>query len=103
MAARTILATLGGSAPHERLQVALVQRGDGRLAIDLRQQHHAEGIGWYDQRGLELDPRQLRQLLGVLGDRSASLEAPAEDAPAILPFPGPAQRDPRRPAVGNGP
>jgi len=102
MAARTILATLGGSAPHERLQVALVRRGDGRLAFDLRQQHHADGIGWYDQRGLELDPRQLRQLLNLLGERAACAECPADAAPAILPFPGPSPREAWRPAVGHG-
>ena len=54
MAARTHLATLPGSGPNERLEVALVQQRDGRLTIDLREQHYAAGIGWFDQKSLEL-------------------------------------------------
>jgi hypothetical protein len=101
MAARTILATLDGPAPHERLQVALVQRSDGRLVFDLRQQHHADGIGWYDQRGLELDPRQLRQLQAVLGSKAARVVDEPDATPVILPVPGPRVADPLRPAVGD--
>ena len=33
MAHRTVLATIAGSEPHQRLQVALVQGRDGRLVI----------------------------------------------------------------------
>ena len=87
--ARTVLATLAGTMPCQRLQVALCPQGDGRLAIELCEQHHAEGIGWFDQRALRLDPAQFRQLQAVLGLRAADwVEGPAE-APATIPFPGP--------------
>jgi hypothetical protein len=105
MVGRTVLATLSGAAPHQRLQVALTQRGDGRLLIDLREQHHAEGLGWFDQRTMELDPRQFRQLQAVLdlkGAQFARAIAEAEaDRPATIPFPGPSDPVPARPAVGD--
>jgi hypothetical protein len=101
MAARTILATLPGSAPYQRLQVGLEQRGDGGLAIDLREQHFAEGIGWFDQRTMSLDPRQFQQLQAVLGLKAALLEDAAEEVPATIPFPGPRTIAPVRSAVGD--
>ena len=88
-----------GAAPAA--QVALTQGGDGRLAIDLRDQHYAEGIGWFDQRTLALDPRQFRQLKAVLGMNSSALAAFEDEAPATIPFPGPSTPQPSRPAVGD--
>ncbi len=102
MAARTILATLAGSAPNERLQVALLQSDDGGLLIDLREQHFAEGIGWFDQRTMELEPRQFRQLQAILGLKSALLDDALAEVPATLPFPGPRTSSPSRSAVGEG-
>ncbi len=101
MAHRTVLATIAGSEPHQRLQVALTQGGDGRLAIDLRDQHYAEGIGWFDQRTLSLDPRQFRQLKAVLGMNASALAAFEDETPATIPFPGPSTPQPSRPAVGD--
>ena len=101
MVHRTVLATIAGSEPHQRLEVALTQGRDGRLAIDLRDQHYAEGIGWFDQRTLALDPRQFRQLKAVLGLNSSALEAFEDEPPATIPFPGPSTPRPARPAVGD--
>lgn len=101
MTGRTHLATLAGTAPGQRLEVALVTRRDGRVAIDLREQHYADGIGWFDQRTLELDPRQLRQLQAVLGEPSLRMAERAEEPREILPFPGPAAAESRRPAMGD--
>ena len=101
MVARTVLATLPGSAPYQRLQVALEQCSDGRLAIDLRQQHYAEGIGWFDQRTMSLDPVQFRQLQAVLGLKAALLDEVAAEVPATIPFPGPRTVEPPRSAVGD--
>jgi hypothetical protein len=101
MAHRTVLATIAGSEPHQRLQVALTQGGDGRLVIDLRDQHYAEGIGWFDQRTLALDPRQFRQLKAVLGMNSSALAEFEHETPATIPFPGPASPPPVRSAAGD--
>jgi hypothetical protein len=103
MLGRTILATLPGQAPCERLQVGLVQDRDGTLRIDLREQHYAEKIGWFDQRGLELSPSQFQQLQAVLGLKPAVLDAlvSAAPSPATIPFPGPGSSSPVRHAVGD--
>jgi hypothetical protein len=101
MAGRTVLATLGGKGPSQRLQVSLSQADDGRLLIDLREQHHAEGIGWFDQRRLELDPRQFQQLQAVLALKSDDLSAAILEEPATVPFPGPAPKIAHRPAAGS--
>jgi hypothetical protein len=100
MPRRTVLATLNGKGPCERLQVSLSQTDDGRLLIDLREQHHADGIGWFDQRRLELDPRQFEQIQGILALKSETLKAAAQEQPATVPFPGPAPTISRRTAVG---
>jgi hypothetical protein len=101
MASRTTLATLPGRAPHQRLQVALVQGRDGRISLELGEQDHAEGIGWFDQRTIQLDARQLRQLKGLLGPALDALEVDAEP-PASIPFPGRFVDTSVRPAVGDG-
>ena len=71
MPGRTVLATLGRPRSVAAVCRSVCRQGDdGRLLIDLREQHHAEGIGWFDQRRLELDPRQFQQLQAVLGLKS---------------------------------
>ena len=105
MAGRTILATLDGKGPFERLEIALIQDRSGRVLIDLREQHYADKIGWFDQRRMELDPRQFQQLQAVLGLKSPVLERTLGDldAPATIPFPGPTpvvSEKPARIAVG---
>jgi hypothetical protein len=99
MGGRTVLATIGGRGPAQRLQISLVHAEDGGLLIDLREQHHAEGIGWFDQRRLELDPRQFQQLQAVLGLKS--VYSAAREVPATIPFPGPACEVSPRPAAGD--
>ena len=101
MGGRTVLARLGGKGPSQRLEVGLSQGEDGRLLIDLREQHHAEGIGWFDQRRLELDPRQFQQLQAVLALKSEALEASILEEPMTVPFPGPAPKVACRKAVGS--
>ncbi len=101
MGGRTVLATLSGKGPSQRLEVSLSQGDDGRLLIDLREQHHAEGIGWFDQRRLELDPLQFQQLQAVLGLKSDLLDAAIREEPATVPFPGPAPKVACRKAVGS--
>jgi hypothetical protein len=89
------------------LVVSLVQRTDGRLAVDLREQHHAPGIGWFDQSTLQLDPRQLRQLSDLLGPRTGVLDralqsSDSHDDVVAIPFPGPAVTGPTRATGSDG-
>lgn len=104
--AQTILATLPGSAPCQQLQVVLEQDVGAELVICLIEQHYAEGIGWYDQRSLRLEPRQWQKLQAVLGTKRAetTIEANLDSSEycATIPFPGPSVAWPTRPAVGDG-
>ncbi len=99
MDAQTVLAVLPGHGPHQRLRVALVRGANGRRMIELREQHYAEGIGWFDQRTLSLDPRQFKQLRAILGAKESAWEDAAV-LPMTIPFPAPAERAPRRVASG---
>jgi hypothetical protein len=100
MDAQIVLADLPGAGPHQRLRVALDQGDDGRLTIELCEQHYAEGIGWFDQRSLSLEPGQFKRLQAVLGMKAASWDVQDRDEPpATLPFPGPNVSGPRRPAL----
>jgi hypothetical protein len=98
---RTTLATIPGNDAGTRILVSLVQSRDGKLAIDLRQQHHADGIGWFDQRSLVLEPRQLQQLQSVLNLRATEIEAAAAETPNTLPFPIADSSPPSRNVVGS--
>lgn len=99
MTNETVVQQLPGAVPNERLLVCLRQSGE-HWSIALRQQHWAEGIGWYDQKVLRLDPRQWSALTGVLSGRPAeTFDSPAA-FPSTIPFPAPPRRDiPRRQAA----
>ncbi|RUL88916.1 hypothetical protein [Tautonia sociabilis] len=101
---RTVLTTMPGSAPYRRLQVSLEQDGDGKLLICLAEQDYAEGIGWFTQRSLALDPRQWARLQAALGSAEAreAIVPAAEERPATLPFPGPKPPHRFRLAAGDG-
>lgn len=87
MDSRTELATLNGPGVGQRLVVSLLQSADGGLLIDLREQNLADGIGWFDQRALQIEPRQFRQIQAALGLSDAPALAAQEEYRATLPFP----------------
>lgn len=65
----TVLATLPGSSDRDRLLVVLCQADHGSQ-VELRQQSWGEGLGWYTQGTVHLEPSQvagLRQSLGLGG------------------------------------
>ena len=101
MVSRTVLATIAGSAPYQRLLVALIQRREGRVAIDLCEQHYADGIGWFDLRTLAIDPGQFKQLAALLNLKATQFEEAEAADPAIIPFPGPMTPEVHRLAVGD--
>ncbi|TAN40302.1 MAG: hypothetical protein EPN22_17435, partial [Nitrospirae bacterium] len=60
---------LGGQFNEEgttRLEVALIASG-GKSRLVLRLLGWGEGIGWYVQKSIQLDPVQIRALRGILG------------------------------------
>lgn len=89
MLKRNEIATLAGSTPGKRLVLALEgpdRAGSSRVLIT--EQDHAEGIGWFDQRSVCLDPRQWSQLRSLLAtvDRAVERRDDAE-RPMTLRFP----------------
>lgn len=81
-----LLTILPAANPDERLAVYLIREEDGASKLSLRQQNWAQGIGWYDQKTMDLDPEQFRQLRSV-GAPVASKRRVAAEAPATIPFP----------------
>ena len=60
---------LGGQFNEDettRLEVALVA-SRGKTRLELRLLGWGEGIGWYVQKSIQLDPLQIRALRGILG------------------------------------
>jgi hypothetical protein len=77
-----ILATLAGAHEDERLEIALCQQPGERSRLELRQQSWSEGIGWFTQSRVQLEPHQVADLRGVLGTAGSR---PLNQRPGILP------------------
>src|SRR5262245_49947960 len=66
----TTLTSLPAATENERILVVLVQNpGDGSH-IEMRQQSFGEGIGWFTQSTIRMDPSQVAALKGALGRAS---------------------------------
>lgn len=68
-AAETVLATLPGSSDRDRVLVVLAMTAEGSC-VEIRQQSWGEGLGWYTQNSVQLEPHQvagMRQALGLGG------------------------------------
>ena len=87
----TTLALLPAHNPRERLVVVLCHHPGGSR-VELRQQSWGEGIGWFTQHGIRLEPgqvAQLRQVLGTTGHRpDPPPKACALGPRDLLPWPG---------------
>ena len=74
-AQEVILAEIPGSCDSERLLVVhrhgQNRHGEGYTRIELRQQTWGEGIGWFTQNTMPLEPQQVGQLRGALGGQAA--------------------------------
>ncbi len=65
----TVLATLPGTSDRERVLVVMCQAAAGSH-VEIRQQSWGEGLGWYTQSSVQLEPQQvagMRQALGLGG------------------------------------
>ena len=68
----TTLSTLAGSTETERVMLVLVARPEGSV-VELRQQSWGEGVGWFTQSHVRLEPRQVAELKQTLGQTSNSI------------------------------
>jgi hypothetical protein len=66
LAHEVVLSTIAGTTAKERLLVVLCNRcGESRL--ELRQQSFGDGIGWFKQSTVALEPGQVAELRNALG------------------------------------
>jgi hypothetical protein len=65
--AETILSSLPATAENERILVVLVQCPGEGSHVELRQQSFGEGIGWFTQSTIHLEPSQVASLKNALG------------------------------------
>ena len=91
----TVLSTLP-SSETERLLVVLVQAAGHSSRMELRQQSFSNGIGWFTQSTVQLEPAQVAALRNALGattsghksshrlPREFTTIAPATWAPKIV-------------------
>jgi hypothetical protein len=61
-----ILTTIIGANKTSRLEVALGQDAQGGRMIELRRLSWGDGVGWYCQQTLRLDPREAENLSWTL-------------------------------------
>lgn len=71
----TTLATLPSDRDNERLLVVLCQESDQGSYLELRQQSWGEGVGWFTQSSVRVEPEQVAQLRGALGSGKAKSSA----------------------------
>ena len=70
-----VLSTLSGTTDKERLLIVLCNRLGEPSRLELRQQSFGDGIGWFTQSTIALEPSQvaeLRTALGTGGNRGPS-------------------------------
>ncbi len=71
MTRTTTIGIIDGNSSDQRLELSLNQSSDGSLQLGLSEQHFADGIGWFTQRSLSLNPSQISQLKRLLGIQNA--------------------------------
>ena len=67
MNTEVLLASIPGASDEERLLVVHTRGAGGQSVILLRQQTWGEGVGWFDQSSVSIEPEQLGQLRLALG------------------------------------
>jgi hypothetical protein len=70
----TILSDIPALSDKERLLVVLVQSAEGSR-LELRQQSYGEGVGWYTQSTVQMEPGQVAQLRNSLGQATSGHSA----------------------------
>ena len=69
-AIETTLTSLPAAVENERILVVLVQSAGEGSHVEMRQQSFGEGIGWFTQSTIRLEPGQVAALKSALGRAS---------------------------------
>jgi hypothetical protein len=85
-----ILTTITSSNPTSCLEVAVCTGPQGKRKVELRRLWWGEGVGWYCQQSLRLDPSEAEGLLEALkGNRRRWGDRPLSFPGKVIPFPVP--------------
>jgi hypothetical protein len=90
----TTLTSLPATAENERILVVLVQITGEGSHVEMRQQSFGEGIGWFTQSTLRMEPGQVAALKSALG-RASSGPASSPRLPREFSKVSPASWQPR--------
>jgi len=63
----TVLSTIVGATDDERLLVVLVHSSAYGSRLELKQQSWGDGVGWFTQSRVEIQPDQVADLRSALG------------------------------------
>ena len=66
------LSTLPGTSERERVAVVLIQSATGGSYMELRQQSFGDGVGWFTQSSVTLEPHQVAEMRSVFGTSGAT-------------------------------
>jgi len=81
-----VLAQLDGENAKEKIELVLRHTEEGSTALEVRSLRWGQGIGWYTQKTIVLDPSQKRRLASLL--RRAALRGQSRTGGGkILTFP----------------
>src|SRR6188472_4475595 len=69
-ASEVVLSTISGTTDKERLLIVLCQRAGESSRLELRQQSFGDGIGWFTQSSIAMEPSQVAELRTALGTGS---------------------------------
>lgn len=81
---------LEGSSPHERIEVTSGKGENGQPTVVLTHQSWGEGIGWYAQSSVTLEPNQFEQLKRAMclpNSPTRRTSPTADEGPRIIRFP----------------
>jgi hypothetical protein len=71
----TILSAIPAQSDKERLLVVLVQSPEEGSRLELRQQSFGDGVGWFTQSTVQMEPGQVALLKNSLGSAAAGSTA----------------------------
>ena len=80
----TVMAMIPGTQAEERLMLVLIQGTQRSSRLELRQQSWGEGVGWFTQSTIEVQPAQVAGLRNALGTGTVAAGTPTTGAPGSL-------------------
>ena len=80
-----VLEIIDGQTPNERIALVLCHEVGQASHVELRQQSWGDGVGWFTQSTLALEPYQVAQLRNALGSYSATSAGCSKLTPPSFP------------------